>query len=189
MIACRTSPTNPQLGFQRLDAHQDLVKRKKKNHAVHPLVLRICVALHNNLSEREKLELKSIVAKPVHLAVKESSRRENYCKRAILNIYKPFLHHLFSCGSHRSISRDALRDVFHELCTAAGLTSVVEPTNCLTVRDAASERRVAQALHHNTSVMEPTNCLTVPAQHLHALKQHKIQSSSLHYNIKGPLHK
>ena len=50
-------------------------------------------------------------------------------------------YHLFSCGSHRSIPRDALRDAFHELCTAAGLTAVVEPTNCLTVQDASSERR------------------------------------------------
>ena len=50
-------------------------------------------------------------------------------------------YHLFSCGSHRSIPHDALRDAFHELCTAAGLTSVVEPTNCLTVQDASSERR------------------------------------------------
>ena len=50
-------------------------------------------------------------------------------------------YHLFSCGSHRSIPHDALRDAFHELCTAAGLTSVVEPTNCLTVQDASSKRR------------------------------------------------
>lgn len=50
-------------------------------------------------------------------------------------------YHLFSCGSHRSIPHDALRDAFHELCVAAGLTSVVEPTNCLTFQDAAAERR------------------------------------------------
>ena len=50
-------------------------------------------------------------------------------------------YHLFSCGSHRSIPHDALRDAFQELYTAAGLTSVVEPTNCLTLQDASSERR------------------------------------------------
>ena len=50
-------------------------------------------------------------------------------------------YHLFSCSSHRSIPHDALRDGFHELCTAAGLTSVLEPTNCLTMQDAASACR------------------------------------------------
>ena len=50
-------------------------------------------------------------------------------------------YHLFACGSHRSIPHDALRDSFHELCLAAGLTSVVEPTKCLTAQNAASERR------------------------------------------------
>ena len=50
-------------------------------------------------------------------------------------------YHLFSCGSHRSISRDALLDGFHELCTTAGLTSVLEPTNCLTMQDATSACR------------------------------------------------
>ena len=50
-------------------------------------------------------------------------------------------YHLFSCGSHRSIPHNALRDAFHELCAAAGLTCVVEPTKCLTMQDAASACR------------------------------------------------
>ena len=40
--------------------------------------------------------------------------------------------------NHRSIPHDAFRDAFHELCAAAGLTCVVEPTKCLTMQDAAS---------------------------------------------------
>ena len=85
MVACRTSPSDPQLGLRRLvEAHQDLLVRRKKDHKVQPLVLRICVALHNNLSDEEKLQLKAVVTEPVSLAVQEGSMKSKVVELIIL---------------------------------------------------------------------------------------------------------
>lgn len=67
MVVHRCCPMEERaFGTKQLRAaQQDLVGRRKKNPAVHPLVLRLYVALYANMAERERKALKLKLFKPI----------------------------------------------------------------------------------------------------------------------------
>ena len=92
-------------------------------------------------------------------------------------------HHLLQCWQHRTVPHDGLCRKLHVFCRSAGLSARLEPTNCLTHRDAGSERRPDIALERlplrdASSLLDATSAVLSAVTTLSTFKSQRIEGAA-----------